>query len=120
MRDRHASKRLEQLGHRRPKVVPHADTDAGRFFAACLQYSSGLVRAAQPNEQLSKDVVGCEMVRVFRVREQEVLRSLAQGHRNKEIAAQLGVSVGTVKTHLRHIFRKLTVADRTAAVLAAV
>lgn len=52
-------------------------------------------------------------------REQEVLRALAQGSRNKEIAAQLGVSVGTVKTHLRHIFRKLKVADRTSAVLVA-
>lgn len=52
-------------------------------------------------------------------REQEVLRALAQGCRNKEIAAALGVSVGTVKTHLRHIFRKLKVADRTSAVLLA-
>lgn len=52
-------------------------------------------------------------------REREVLHLLAQGNRNKEIAAELGVSVGTVKTHLRHIFRKLMVADRTAAVLSA-
>jgi len=52
-------------------------------------------------------------------REREVLRALAQGNRNKEIAAALGVSVGTVKTHLRHIFRKLNVADRTSAVLLA-
>jgi len=52
-------------------------------------------------------------------REREVLRALAQGHRNKEIAVELGVSVGTVKTHLRHIYRKLTVADRTAAVVSA-
>lgn len=53
------------------------------------------------------------------VREREVLVALAQGFRNKEIGAELGVSVGTVKTHLRHIFRKLHVADRTAAVLIA-
>ena len=52
-------------------------------------------------------------------REREVLRALAQGYRNKQISAELGVSVGTVKTHLRHIFRKLQVADRTAAVLKA-
>jgi DNA-binding NarL/FixJ family response regulator len=52
-------------------------------------------------------------------REREVLRSLVRGNRNKEIAVELGVSVGTVKTHLRHIFRKLSVADRTAAALTA-
>jgi DNA-binding NarL/FixJ family response regulator len=52
-------------------------------------------------------------------REREVLRALALGYRNKQIGAELGVSVGTVKTHLRHIFRKLQVSDRTGAVLKA-
>jgi DNA-binding NarL/FixJ family response regulator len=59
------------------------------------------------------------VAQVLSRREREVLGALAQGYRNKEISAQLGVSVGTVKTHLRHIFRKLHVADRTAAVLVA-
>lgn len=52
-------------------------------------------------------------------REREVLRLMAQGRANKEIGALLGISVGTVKTHLRHIFRKLQVSDRTGAVLTA-
>jgi len=64
-------------------------------------------------------LLASSVVSVLSPREREVLSLLAQGNRNKEIAAQLGVSVGTVKTHLRHIFRKLTVADRTAAVLSA-
>ena len=51
-------------------------------------------------------------------REAQVLHSLAQGLSNKEIAAALGLSIGTVKTHLRHIFRKLGVPDRTSAVVA--
>jgi len=59
------------------------------------------------------------VLRLLSPREGEVLRLLAHGDRNKEIAAHLGVSVGTVKTHLRHIFRKLMVNDRTAAVLTA-
>jgi DNA-binding NarL/FixJ family response regulator len=46
------------------------------------------------------------------------LHSLAQGLSNKEIASTLGLSIGTVKTHLRHIFRKLGVPDRTSAVVA--
>jgi len=64
-------------------------------------------------------ILSSSVVAVLSPREREVLDLLAQGNRNKEIAAELGVSVGTVKTHLRHIFRKLMVADRTAAVLSA-
>jgi DNA-binding NarL/FixJ family response regulator len=52
-------------------------------------------------------------------REREVLRLMAQGMGNKEIASTLGITAGTAKTHLRHIFRKLHVSDRTGAVLAA-
>jgi len=52
-------------------------------------------------------------------REREVLRLMAQGMGNKEIASTLGITPGTTKTHLRHIFRKLHVSDRTGAVLAA-
>jgi len=51
-------------------------------------------------------------------REGQVLHSLAQGLSNKEIGAALRLSVGTVKTHLRHIFRKLGVSDRTSAAVA--
>jgi len=59
------------------------------------------------------------VLRALSPREREVLHALARGHRNKEIAAQLGVSVGTVKTHLRHIYHKLEVSDRVAVVLKA-
>ncbi len=53
------------------------------------------------------------------LREQEVLRLIAQGRGNKEIGALLGISIGTAKTHVRHIFRKLRVSDRTGAVMTA-
>lgn len=49
-------------------------------------------------------------------REIDVLRLVARGNSNKEIAAQMHISQATVKTHLLHIFRKLDVNDRTAAV----
>ncbi len=49
-------------------------------------------------------------------REEEVLRLLAKGHRSKEIADELGVSVGTVNTHVRHIYEKLHVRSRAEAV----
>lgn len=52
-------------------------------------------------------------------RELDVLRLVADGHSNKEIATELHVSPATVKTHLIHVFRKLDVNDRTAAVTVA-
>jgi LuxR family maltose regulon positive regulatory protein len=50
------------------------------------------------------------------VREQEVLRLLATGAGNRAIAAHLVIGEQTVKTHLIHLFRKLEVTSRTAAV----
>lgn len=52
-------------------------------------------------------------------RELEVLAQVAQGASNKEIARHLSISEATVKSHLIHIFNKLEVADRTAAVTVA-
>lgn len=49
-------------------------------------------------------------------REVEVLRLVARGASNKEAARKLFISETTVKTHLSHIFTKLGVDDRTAAV----
>lgn len=48
-------------------------------------------------------------------REGEVLERLAQGARYKEIAEQLGISLETVKNHLRKIYEKLHVSSRTEA-----
>jgi DNA-binding NarL/FixJ family response regulator len=52
-------------------------------------------------------------------REVEVLRLLADGLSNKEIAARLNIAEKTVRIHLTHIFDKLGVGDRTQAVLTA-
>jgi LuxR family maltose regulon positive regulatory protein len=49
-------------------------------------------------------------------REIDVLRLVTAGFSNAAIAAQLVVSVGTVKTHLKHIYGKLAVQSRTQAV----
>lgn len=50
-------------------------------------------------------------------REVEVLRLIAQGHENKEIAQQLVLSEATVRTHVSNILGKLHVATRTQAAL---
>lgn len=47
--------------------------------------------------------------------ELDVLRYVARGERNKQIAASLGIAEPTVKAHLVHIFEKLGVENRTAA-----
>lgn len=53
-------------------------------------------------------------------RESEVLRQMALGLTNKEIAKMLGISYETVKEHVQHILRKLGVSDRTQAAVWAV
>jgi DNA-binding NarL/FixJ family response regulator len=52
-------------------------------------------------------------------REVEVLLEVADGLSNKEVARSLHISEATVKTHLLHVFAKLGVEDRTAAVTTA-
>lgn len=52
-------------------------------------------------------------------RELEVLGLVAKGQSNKEVARALKISEATVKTHLLHVFEKLGVDDRTAAVTVA-
>jgi len=49
-------------------------------------------------------------------REEEVLLLLARGHRSKEIAEELSISVGTVNTYIRHVYEKLHVRTRAEAV----
>jgi DNA-binding NarL/FixJ family response regulator len=53
-------------------------------------------------------------------RELEVLRHLASGHTNKEIASAMNYSIGTVKNVVQRVIEKLAVADRTQAAVLAV
>jgi DNA-binding NarL/FixJ family response regulator len=50
-------------------------------------------------------------------REREILELLAEGFPNKEIASRMGVTDGTVRWHLRHVYNKLHVRSRTEAAL---
>jgi DNA-binding NarL/FixJ family response regulator len=52
-------------------------------------------------------------------RELDVLRRIVAGRSNKEIAADLSITEGTVKTHVNHVLDKLGVHDRTQAVTTA-
>ena len=67
-------------------------------------YFQGQATATKKAEELSN-------------REREVLDFVVQGFSNKEIADRLGLSLGTVLWHLKHIYHKLHVHSRTEAVL---
>ena len=53
-------------------------------------------------------------------REVEVLRHVAEGNRNRDIAEKLFISEETVKVHIKHVMDKLGASDRTQAVAIAV
>ncbi|MFL5803717.1 MAG: response regulator transcription factor, partial [Roseiflexaceae bacterium] len=76
------------------------------------------------NERATKDQseiynLQSAMVESLSERELEVLRLLAEGRDNAEIARVLVVAVSTIKSHVNHIFSKLGVGNRLEAVLRA-
>lgn len=73
----------------------------------------------QPVDQDSADALSWDPVRVSALtkREIEVLDCIAHGLSNSEAAQQLGLMSATIKTHLRSIYSKLGVANRTSAAL---
>jgi two-component system, NarL family, response regulator LiaR len=70
--------------------------------------------------QLVRQVKGPESPEPLTPREVEVLRLIALGRANKQIARELGVGEETVKTHVRKILSKLQAASRTQAALHAI
>ena len=53
-----------------------------------------------------------DRVRPLSSREREVLQLIAEGHTSREVAALLGISVTTVKSHRNHIMEKLNIHDK--------
>lgn len=78
-----------------------------------------MIRALQsmsdPSTSKSQDIV-----ELLTPREQDVLTLVVGGQTNRQIAAALRISPGTVKVHVEHIIAKLGVADRTQAAVRAV
>ena len=89
-------------------VVAHAIAALTRREPELVVAANGASPAIAPND-----------VSVLTSRENEVLRELVRGARNSEIAATLGISERTVKSHLKSIFQKLGVESRSEAVAAA-
>jgi len=62
-------------------------------------------------------VTAAAQVEELSPREREILELLAAGHSNKAIAHRLGLTDGTVRWHLRHVYHKLHVRSRIEAAL---
>lgn len=119
-------------------VLTNYDTDSDILDAVEAGASGYLLKDAPPEEliaaihaaasgetALAPAIAGRLLARMrsprpsLSARETEVLRLVADGATNNEIAAQLHISDATVKSHLVHIYTKLDVPSRTAAVATA-
>jgi DNA-binding NarL/FixJ family response regulator len=81
--------------------------------------SEGPQASAPPSAAESGAEAAPPLLEDFTPREVEVLGLLVRGKTNQEIASSLSISKDTAKVHVRHIFAKLGVSDRTQAVVRA-
>ena len=94
------------------------DTQADELCASIHAAAAGQVRLApQAAARLMNEVRAPENPEMLTEREIEVLRLLAQGQANKEIARSLHIAEKTVKTHVSNILAKLGLQSRTQAAL---
>ncbi len=97
------------------------DTDAEELHRAIKTAAEGRVHLApEAAARLMREVRIPESPEVLTERETEVLKLLARGRANKQIASSLFVEEKTVKAHVSSILRKLGVRSRTQAALYAV
>ena len=94
------------------KAAPQAEIVAGIRSVAAGQSALSPQVAVRLVERMRRP----EASVVLTARETDVLRLVATGHSNKQVATALGIGESTVKTHLLKVFEKLGVADRTRAV----
>ena len=99
--------RLREFYYSTGNVDVEAHGQASKLLAAALRQEA----ITQPAES-APDPVG---TKALSPREWDVLRLLADGMKNKEIAATLFVTENTVKTHIRGILTKLSLKNRTQA-----
>lgn len=138
-----ATRRVRALSPHTQVVVLTADPDDARVVAALRAGAIGYVRkdsdpevflaavraAARGQSVLDPGVAGSVLQELVRggplveelsEREKDVLRQLAHGRTNREIAQALHVSEETVKTHVGNILSKLQLSHRTQAVVYAI
>jgi len=97
------------------------DTEADELVRSIKAAAQGQVQLSpQAAARLMREVRMPDSPETLTERETEVLRQLALGYSNKEIAQHLSIGEKTVKTHVSNILSKLNVVSRTQAALYAV
>lgn len=114
-----------------PKVVIYTGEMSDMALRAAIREgAAGLVHKSEPPERLLQAIATAAAggrdfpaaarrqppMEALTKRETELLSSLSQGATNIQLAEQLGVSVNTVKFHLRNLYEKLDVKNRAQAV----
>ncbi|MEM7270655.1 MAG: response regulator transcription factor [Pseudomonadota bacterium] len=114
-----------------PKVVIYTgELSDMTLRAAVREGAAGLVHKSEPPERLLQAIATAAAggrdfpaairrqppIEALTKREKELLTSLAGGSTNSQLAEDLGVSVNTVKFHLRNLYEKLDVKNRAQAV----
>ncbi|EGD56840.1 response regulator receiver [Gordonia neofelifaecis NRRL B-59395] len=74
--------------------------------------TAALIKQVVDGRDATREPAGCDAVDMLTDREREVAVCLARGASNAEIAAELYMSVATVKAHISHIFTKLDASNR--------
>ena len=96
-----------------------ADTNISENYDIQIIFNSNFVRDMIFSMIALKETQnGCKIS--LTKREKQVLKCLSRGKSNEEIAASLNMSVHTAKAHIHNIFDKLSVQDRTGAVVKAI
>ena len=99
-------------------VLQHELIDRDRRHEELVQKL--LVEQQRSSEQVADANVRAEIVKQLTARETDILRLLAGGLTNRQIARRLHLSPGTVRNHLGRVFPKLDAIDRTQAAVRAV
>lgn len=95
-------------------------TEDGVTRLVCLLEAEDVVVHPEEGETLRHVVDSRPMKCPLSPRELDVLRHLSEGMRYKQIAAEMHLSVSTIRSHLHNVYGKLGVLDRAQAVLLAV
>lgn len=121
-------------------IICSANADVETIFAAFKAGAKGYLLDRTPPSKILEAILelyhgGCPMSREiartlissldtgrfnteeFTKREKEIVSLLAKGFRYKEVAEKLFISMDTVRTHIKHIYKKLNVNSRTDAIL---